>query len=120
MSEGSRHFEEDIAVFKALYNIAARLKALDIPHAVIGGMALFRHGLRRFTEDVDVLVTKDDLKTIHENLSGLGYRSSALSNRLLRPEKPSKSAKPNGKVGTLSFRLEKNRPDSSTSVSNTF
>ncbi len=36
-------------------------------------MALFRHGLRRFTEDVDLLVTKDDLKVIHEKLEGLGY-----------------------------------------------
>jgi hypothetical protein len=36
-------------------------------------MALFKHGFRRFTEDVDILVTKEDLKKIHENLTGLGY-----------------------------------------------
>jgi hypothetical protein len=36
-------------------------------------MALFRHGFRRFTEDVDILVTKADLKKIHEELEGLGY-----------------------------------------------
>ena len=30
-------------------------------------------GLRRFTEDVDILVTKGDLKKIHEALDGLGY-----------------------------------------------
>jgi hypothetical protein len=29
----------------------------QICYAVVGGMALFRHGLRRFTEDVDLLVT---------------------------------------------------------------
>ncbi|NQT36586.1 MAG: nucleotidyltransferase family protein [Planctomycetes bacterium] len=73
MSEGSRHFEEDSAVFKALHNIAQRLRSLGIPYAVVGGMALFRHGLRRFTEDVDILVTKRDLKIIHEKLEGLGY-----------------------------------------------
>ena len=73
LSEGSRHFEEDSAVFKALHNIAARLKELGIPYAVVGGMALFRHGLRRFTEDVDLLVTRSDLKLIHEKLIGLGY-----------------------------------------------
>ncbi len=73
MSAGSRHFEEDSAVFKALHNIAQRLKSLGIPYAVVGGMALFRHGLRRFTEDVDILVTKGDLKIIHEKLEGLGY-----------------------------------------------
>ncbi len=46
---------------------------MKIPYAVVGGMALFRHGLRRFTEDVDILVTKHDLKTIHEKLKGPGY-----------------------------------------------
>ncbi len=73
LSEGSRHFEEDSAVFKALHNITSRLRALGIPYAVVGGMALFRHGLRRFTEDVDILVTKHDLNIIHEKLEGLGY-----------------------------------------------
>ena len=73
LNQGSRHFEEDSAVFHALRNIAARLKALDIPYAVVGGMALFRYGLRRFTEDVDILVTRADLRTIHDKLEGLGY-----------------------------------------------
>ena len=62
LSEGSRHFEEDSAVFKALRNIAKRLNDLGIPYVVVGGMALFRHGLRRFTENVDILVRKEDLK----------------------------------------------------------
>jgi hypothetical protein len=73
LSEGSRHFEEDSAVFKALHRVAHRLNSLKVPYAVVGGMALFRHGLRRFTEDVDILVTKDGLKTIHDELEGLGY-----------------------------------------------
>jgi hypothetical protein len=73
LSEGSRHFESESAVFTALHNITSRLRALGIPYAVVGGMALFRHGLRRFTEDVDLLVTKESLKTIHEKLEGLGY-----------------------------------------------
>lgn len=73
LSEGSRHFEEDSAVFKAFHDITQRLRSLGIPYAVVGGMALFRHGLRRFTEDVDLLVTKEDLKRIHQELEGLGY-----------------------------------------------
>ncbi len=39
LSEGSRHFEEDSAVFKALHKIAASLKEIGIPYAVVGGMA---------------------------------------------------------------------------------
>lgn len=73
LSEGSRHFEENSSVFQALHTIAKRLKDLGIPYAVVGGMALFRHGLRRFTEDVDILVTKENLKRVHAELDGLGY-----------------------------------------------
>ena len=84
LSEGSQHFEEKSAVFKALYNIAQRLKSLDIPYAIVGGMALFRHGLRRFTEDVDILVTKEDLKKIHEKLDGRGYLPPFTNSKHLR------------------------------------
>lgn len=84
MSEGSRHFEERSAVFLALHRITSRLKDLGIPYAVVGGMALFRHGLRRFTEDVDILVTRDDLKTIHEKLTGLGYMPPFARSKHLR------------------------------------
>ena len=73
LAEGSKHFEEKSAVHQALQKIAGRLEHLQIPYAVAGGMALFRHGFRRFTEDVDVLVTKDGLARIHEALEGLGY-----------------------------------------------
>jgi hypothetical protein len=44
-----------------------------VPYAVAGGMALFQHGYRRFTEDVHILVTADGLRVIHERLEGLGY-----------------------------------------------
>ncbi|MEX0716434.1 MAG: nucleotidyltransferase family protein [Planctomycetaceae bacterium] len=84
LSEGSRHFDERSAVFDALRAIARRLDELGIPYAVVGGMALFRHGLRRFTEDVDILVTKADLKTVHEKLEGLGYLPPHRMSRHLR------------------------------------
>jgi len=87
LREGSRHFEEGSAVFQALHEIASRLKSLGIPYAVVGGMALFRHGVRRFTEDVDLLVTKDDLKTIHKKLVGLGYVPPFANSRQLRDTK---------------------------------
>lgn len=73
LAEGSSHFDEKSKVFVALHRICVRLKSLEIPFVVVGGMALFRHGFRRFTEDVDLLVTRSDLKRIHKKLSGLGY-----------------------------------------------
>jgi hypothetical protein len=36
-------------------------------------MAVFHHGFRRFTEDVDILVNRASLQTIHQALDGLGY-----------------------------------------------
>ena len=73
MSEGSKFFEEKGAVQEALGKIAVRLDELGIPYAVAGGMALFIHGYRRFTEDVDILVTRQGLTAIHTKLEGLGY-----------------------------------------------
>ncbi len=64
MSEESRHFEDGGAAQAALRKIALRLDALGIPYAIAGGMALFAHGLRRFTEDVDLLVTEEGLRQI--------------------------------------------------------
>jgi len=61
------------SVQEALQKITRSLDALEIPYAVVGGMALFLHGYRRFTEDVDILVSRAHLKLIHENLEGHGY-----------------------------------------------
>jgi len=71
--EGSMHFEEKSKVHEALREIVRHLDELRVPYAVAGGMALFLHEFRRFTEDVDILVTADGLKKIHANLDGLGY-----------------------------------------------
>ena len=67
------HFDQNNAVHRALRRITTRLTELGIPHAVVGGMALFFHGFRRFTEDVDILVTKEGLAELHQKLEGLGY-----------------------------------------------
>jgi hypothetical protein len=67
------HFDRGSAVQKALVKIARKLDELGIPYAIVGGMAMFFHGYRRFTEDVDVLVTPESLAKIHAELEGLGY-----------------------------------------------
>jgi hypothetical protein len=71
--EGGMHFEKDSAVHKTLRKVTRRLDELHIPYAVVGGMAMFYHGYRRFTEDVDILVTPDGLAEIHRQLSGRGW-----------------------------------------------
>jgi Nucleotidyl transferase AbiEii toxin, Type IV TA system len=73
MDQGGFHFQEQSDVQKTLRRIAHRLDDLGIDYAVAGGMALFKHGFRRFTEDVDILVSRESLRAIHEHLEGLGY-----------------------------------------------
>jgi hypothetical protein len=73
LREGSMHFEEKSAVHQTLRKIVRRLDQLGIPYAVAGGMALFLHGFRRFTEDVDILVTPAGLQEVHRQVEGLGY-----------------------------------------------
>src|SRR5438876_10929869 len=73
LREGSMHFERESAVHKALRKITKRLDELGIRYAVAGAMAMFFHGYRRFTDDVDLLVTKEGLAKAHRELEGLGY-----------------------------------------------
>ena len=82
--EGSMHFEEESLVQKTLKQIAHRLDELEIPYAIAGAMALFYHGYRRFTEDVDILVSPSGLKKIHDELEGLGYKSLFTGSKNLR------------------------------------
>jgi len=84
MSEGSLFFEGQGRVQQSLQHIARRLEELNIPYAVAGGMALFMHGHRRFTEDVDILVAREDLPRIHESLEGRGFVRPFAASKNLR------------------------------------
>jgi hypothetical protein len=84
LSEGSIFFEGGGAVQKTLLKITKRLTELGIPFAIVGGMALYNHGLRRFTEDVDLLVTPESLGAIHERVEGLGYLPPFAGSKNLR------------------------------------
>ena len=77
-------FQNEGEVQKSLRRITSRLNALGIDYAVVGGMALFLHGFRRFTEDVDILVTREGLAKLHEVLEGSGYRPLFAGSKNLR------------------------------------
>ena len=84
LREGSMHFEEKSAVHQTLRKITRRLEELAIPYVVVGGMAMFYHGYRRFTEDVDILVTQEGLEEIHRRLEGLGWVPPFTGSKQLR------------------------------------
>jgi hypothetical protein len=73
MSQGSLFFEGQGRVQQSLNRLARRLDELGIAYAVAGGMALFAHGYHRFTDDIDILMTRDDLQRVHEELDGRGW-----------------------------------------------
>lgn len=87
LREGSMHFENESKVHDTLLRIARKLDELNVPYAIAGGMALFVHGFRRFTEDVDILTTETGLRTIHDALAGLGYVQPFEGSKNLRDTK---------------------------------
>ncbi len=46
----------------AMRRLVKRLEKARIVHAIMGGMAVYAHGYRRLTDDVDVLVTREGLE----------------------------------------------------------
>jgi hypothetical protein len=84
LMEGSMHFEERSAVHTTMHTLARRLDELGVDYVVAGAMAMFMHGYRRFTEYVDMIVTREGLQTIHEALEGRGYVKPFAASKNLR------------------------------------
>jgi hypothetical protein len=71
--EGSRFFMKEGDVYETLRALVRRLDRERLDYAVTGAMALVVHGYRRFTEDVDILMTPETLGLFREKHIGLGY-----------------------------------------------
>lgn len=68
-----RFFVGDSDVHRALERLADRLKALEIPYAIVGAMALNAYGYERTTTDVDVLLRPEGLAAFKQAALGRGY-----------------------------------------------
>jgi hypothetical protein len=69
---------------KTYDRLTKRSNALGVAYGVVGGYALIAHGVRRFTEDVDILVSGEGLDRLHKQLIGLGYVRVVPGSRNLR------------------------------------
>ena len=58
----------------ALHRLVADLNTYGIDYTVIGAVALNQHGYRRFTADIDLLMSEEGLETFRRELVGRGYR----------------------------------------------
>ncbi len=72
--EGLRFFNGSGLVNQTLKQLARDLEERGIDYAVIGAIALNQHGYKRFTSDIDVLLTKNGLQKFQNELVGRGYR----------------------------------------------
>ena len=64
--------------------LIARLERLGIASELVGGFALILHGVRRFTEDIDMLIRPRDLAVLRDDLIGRGYVVVAGNSRSIR------------------------------------
>ena len=72
-AEGRRLFMGEGKLNDALSRLVRDLREQEIDYVVIGALALLAHGYPRFTEDIDVVVTREGLERFHEVLVGRSY-----------------------------------------------
>ncbi len=84
MSESAKYFEGTSRLHETLRELRRRFDAVNISYVVLGGMALTIHGYARMTEDIDVLITPAELKRLHDELVGRGYRREFEGGKNLR------------------------------------
>lgn len=72
--EGLRFFMGQGTINETLRRVVKDLEQSEIDYNVIGAVALNQHGYRRFTEDIDLLLTKEGLEKFRNELVGKGYR----------------------------------------------
>lgn len=71
-AEGIRFLRGGGFVSDALKELADALESRGIAYTVIGAAALNQHGYRRYTEDIDILLSPDGLERFHAELVGQG------------------------------------------------
>src|SRR4051794_34613509 len=72
--EGIRYLRGSGMANEALRRLASDLDAHGIPYILVGAAALNQHGYRRFTEDIDIILSADGLERFQRELVGKGYR----------------------------------------------
>lgn len=84
LDEADQLYEGHGRLKRTYERLAKRLDELNVPYSLVGGYALILHGVRRFTEDIDLLVSNESLAKLHEELLGCGYVQVSPGSRNLR------------------------------------
>lgn len=85
LQRDKRHMKDIDAVLERLRKDFAEE---GIPFAIVGALAVRQHGHVRFTEDIDILTTKEGLEKIHSRFGGRGInpRAAGLRKKLYESE----------------------------------
>lgn len=73
MARLGAYFVTASPLYKAASDLAARLRDMGIDYAIAGALGLAAHGVVRATEDIDVLIARDDLERFKTAWRGRGY-----------------------------------------------
>lgn len=65
-------FSQEGPVWGTLRRASEALRKAEVAHAVVGGLAVFLHGFRRMTTDVDLLVSPNQRDAIRRALKSAG------------------------------------------------
>ena len=84
IAEADEFFAGRGQVRRTLDRFCGAVDAAGIPYVVIGAMALNAHGHVRVTTDLNVVVTRDGRRRVHELLVGRGFRPLFEGSRNLR------------------------------------
>lgn len=72
-AEGQRYFMREGKLNNALARLVADLDEHEIDYVAIGAIALMAYGYPRFTEDINLILTREGLDEFHREPIGLGY-----------------------------------------------
>ena len=70
--EARRYFMGEGILNKTLERLSKDLDERGIDYMVIGAVALLAHGYPRFTEDIDLVMTAEDLKRFRRGVGWVG------------------------------------------------
>jgi hypothetical protein len=73
LHEADAFFMETGKLHRTLLDLTRRFDEAAIPYAVLGAIAFGRHGYRRMTVDIDILLTREGLTLFKERWLGRGY-----------------------------------------------
>jgi hypothetical protein len=72
-AEGVRYLMGEGSLNNALARLCEDLDRHRIDYMVIGAVALMAHGYPRFTDDIDLVLTREGLEAFHRELVGAAY-----------------------------------------------